>query len=322
MSGGQEAWETRLLSMAAEGLDSPEPEATVTASESRLERAFAHCEAITRRHSRTFHFASGLLPRPKRRAARALYAFCRTTDDIVDQADHDPLAALDRWRRRSAALSPPENDGVLTAWAKTRATYRIPRRYAEQLIDGVAQDLTKTRYADFGELAEYCYGVASTVGLMSMHIMGFAGPEALPYAIKMGVALQMTNILRDVGEDWQRGRVYLPQGELAAFGLSDKDIAAGHVDDRWRAFMRDQIARAHRLYDESWPGIALLHRDGQFSIAAAADLYRAILAAIEANRYDVFHRRAHIGLWSKIARLPVIWRRVRRLRKARSGPRL
>ena len=118
------------------------------------------------------------------------------------------------------------------------------------------------RYHTFGELTTYAYGVASTVGLMSMHIIGFAGEQAIPYAIKLGVALQLTNILRDIGEDWRAGRLYLPMDEMAAFGLSEADLDRGRVDDRWRALMRFQIERNRRLYAEANPGIALLNREG------------------------------------------------------------
>jgi phytoene synthase len=140
-----------------------------------------------------------------------------------------------------------------------------------------------------------------------MHIIGFAGSAAIPYAIKLGVALQLTNILRDVGEDWQAGRVYLPQEELAAFALTEADLAAGQVDARWRAFMQFQIERNRRLYAEAWPGIALLNRDGRFAIAAAAGLYQAILDDIEAHDYDVFNRRAQVSKWGKLSRLPGLW---------------
>ncbi|MEO8392138.1 MAG: squalene/phytoene synthase family protein, partial [Chloroflexota bacterium] len=134
---------------------------------------------------------------------------------------------------------------------------------------------------------------------------------ALPYAVKLGVALQMTNILRDVGEDWQAGRLYLPQEELAAFHLTEADIGRGQSGARWRDFMRFQIERTRRLYDEAEPGIAMLNPDGRFAISAAADLYRAILTDIEAHDYDVFSRRAHIGAVGKLARLPRIWRKSR-----------
>ncbi|NJN93353.1 MAG: squalene/phytoene synthase family protein [Anaerolineales bacterium] len=247
------------------------------------------------------------MPAHKRRAARALYAFCRTSDDLVDRPSGDVGTGLSLWRQRVALAEPPTDDSIALAWADTCSRFHIPHRYAEQLIDGVARDLYQSRYDTFDELAGYAYGVASTVGLMSMHIIGFAGPAAIPYAIKLGVALQMTNILRDVGQDWQMGRVYLPQAELAAFELTEGDIAAGQVDTRWRAFMQFQIERNRRLYAEAWPGIALLNRDGRFAIAAAAGLYRAILDDIERHDYDVFHYRAHVSGWEKLSLLPGIW---------------
>jgi phytoene synthase len=205
------------------------------------------------------------------------------------------------------------DDPVAVAWADTRIRYQIPWRYAEQLIAGVAQDVEKNRYQTFEELAEYCYGVASTVGLMAMHIIGFHDSQTIPYAIKLGVALQLTNILRDVGEDWRNNRLYLPQEELAQFDLDEADVDAGVVDDRWRALMQFQIARTRQLFDEALPGVALLDKDGRFAITAAAQLYRFILDDIETHDYDVFRRRAHVTTWGKLSRLPGIWGLSRRL---------
>lgn len=308
MSLYNHTWERSLLSLAHEAGHSLIPSlAEASRNAALLKQAYAHCENITSSHSRSFYLASGLLPADKRRAARALYAFCRTSDDIVDHPEDDAESALSRWRQRISWPDPPVDDLVAVAWADTRWRYCIPHCYAEQLIDGVARDLRQSRYTTFAELATYAYGVASTVGLMSMHIIGFAGPAAIPYAIKLGVALQMSNILRDVGEDWQAGRVYLPQEELAAFELSEADLAAGRVDRRWRAFMRFQIEQNRRLYAEAWPGIALLNADGRFAIAAAAGLYRAILDDIEAHDYDVFNRRAYVSGWGKLRQLPGIW---------------
>ncbi len=179
------------------------------------------------------------------------------------------------------------------------------------MIDGVARDLDQTRYTTFDDLAAYAYGVASTVGLMSMHIIGYHGAAAIPYAIKLGIALQMTNILRDVGEDWQAGRVYLPAAELADFDLSEDDLARGRVDDRWRAFMAFQIERNRRLYAEAWPGIQLLPPDGRFAIAAASELYRRILDDIEAHDDDVFTRRARVSTSRKLFGLLQLWWRSR-----------
>jgi 15-cis-phytoene synthase len=176
---------------------------------------------------------------------------------------------LARWRQESLQAHPHPDNLVALAWADARARYGIPRQYAEQLLDGVAADIDHLRYQTFEELAHYCYGVASTVGLMSMHIVGYASDDAIPYAIKLGVALQLTNILRDVGEDWQKGRFYLPLEEMAAFGLAEAELPISGDDPRWVAFMQFQIERTRQLYREALPGIGLLDPQGRFAIAAA-----------------------------------------------------
>jgi len=320
----EHAWEHSLLALAYEALHRGEERGShneagrdvaphETAEDAvALAQAYDYCESLTAVNSRSFHLASGLLPPDRRAAVRALYAFCRVSDDIVDRTAADREARLEAWRRLATTAHPPADEPVALAWAHARARYQVPSRYAEQLIDGVGRDLSQTRYQTFDELTTYCYGVASTVGLMSMYIIGFHGAEAIPYAIRLGVALQMTNILRDVGEDWRAGRVYLPQEELAHFGLGEDDLAAGRVDERWRAFMRFQIERNRRLYAESLPGIALLRKEGRFAIGAAAELYCGILDAIERADYDVFTQRAYVGNWSKLRMLPGIWWRSRR----------
>jgi len=305
------SWEHRLLALAREPLETDIEPVHITADAQTLERAYAHATALTREHSRTFYLASRLLPREKRRAVRALYAFCRVSDDLVDKASGNRKARIEAWRRRALASHPAADSPVALAWAHTRARYGIPMDYANQLLDGIARDIETTRYATFDDLAEYAYGVASTVGLMAMHIVGFDGREAIPHAVKMGVALQLTNILRDVGEDWRHGRLYLPLEELAAFDLTEADVAVGRVDDRWRALMRFEIVRNRGLYAEALPGIGRLHSDGRFAIGAAGELYGAILDDIEAHDYDVFRRRAHIGAPGKLRRLPGIWWRAR-----------
>ncbi len=301
-------WEHPLVALAEEALYSPvHEEQTRQANSPLLENAYRYCEQVTHQHSRTFFIASGLLPPEKRSAIRALYAFCRVTDDLVDRASQDPFSELKNWRSQALFAALESSDPVALAWRDTRQNYCIPRRYAEQLINGVAQDLKQKRYTTFSDLATYCYGVACTVGLMSMHIIGYAGPEAVPYAIRLGVALQMTNILRDIGEDWLAGRLYLPQDELEAFDLTEEDIAGSVIDNRWRAFMRFQIERNRQLYQDALPGIAALDSDGRFAIAAAANLYQAILDDIEAHDYQVFNRRSSISTWGKLVRLPGIW---------------
>lgn len=306
-------WEFPLLTLALYDHHQPvDPRHANVAEPEVVKHAYNYCEELTAANSRSFYLSSRFMPADKRRAVRALYAFCRVTDDLVDRPQSDTARELDTWREHVMSISPPINDPVAIAWADARLRYAIPQHYAEQLLNGVARDLSQTRYETFDDLTAYAYGVASTVGLMSMHITGFSDRTAIPYAVKLGVALQLTNILRDVAEDWQNGRLYLPRQELYAFGLSERDISAGRVTPQWREFMRFQIARNRQLYDEAWPGIGLLHPEGRFSIGAAADLYRAILDDIESHDYDVFTRRAYIGTWGKVGRLPSIWWRSRR----------
>jgi phytoene synthase len=311
MAADTASWESSLLRRAYHALDNHTLNEPVQSDQKQLQRAYAYCADLTRRYSHTFYLASGLLPPSQRQAARALYAFCRISDNLVDEGGADRLRQLRQWRQESLLAHPHPHNRVALAWADTRARYGIPRQYAEQLLDGVAADIMQTRYQTFRELAHYCYGVASTVGLMTMHIVGYAGEAAIPYAIKLGVALQLTNILRDVGEDWQNGRFYLPLEELATFNLTEDDIATGQIDGRWHAFMHFQISRTRQLYREALPGVALLESGGRFAIAAAAELYRAILNDIEAHSHDVFNRRANVSDVQKLKRLPGIWWRSR-----------
>jgi phytoene synthase len=310
-------WENALLLRAYEAHQPVSSQVHSQFSPSLLDRAYAHCDSITSYHSKSFYLASSLLPNEKRRAVRALYAFCRVTDDIVDGGVSQREARLGLWRDRIMNPQPPEDDYVAVAWTDARLRFNIPPRYAEQLIDGVAQDLTHREYETFAELAAYSYGVASTVGLMSMHIIGYANHSAIPYAIKLGVALQITNILRDIGEDLRSGRVYLPKEDLDEFGIRREEMVGGQITGRWRDFMRFQIERNRRLYLEAMPGIDYLNRDGRLAIGAAAELYAAILGEIESAGYDVFSRRASVSAVGKVSRLPGIWWRVRTARRRR-----
>lgn len=318
MSVQTDTWEDSLLARAYAPLENRlRHDVQLWTGRAQSRRAYRYCQGVTRQHSRTFFMASSLLPAAHRPAIWALYAFCRVSDDLVDRESAGREHKLHLWRQRILHSQPHDDDPVVIAWSDTQSRYHIPRQYAEQLLDGIADDLTHTRYATFADLAHYCYAVASTVGLMVMHIVGYAGKEAIPYAVKLGVALQLTNILRDAGEDWQNGRFYLPQDELAAFNLTEADIVqkfadTGAIDDRWRAFMRFQIARARQLYAEALPGVALLSHNGRFAIGAAAELYQAVLDDIEAHDYNVFTRRAHTTDGQKLRMLPGIWWRARR----------
>ncbi len=276
-----------------------------------LEPAYLYCRDLTAQHSKSFSLAARLIPADKRPAIWALYAFCRTVDDLVDDPSAEAQTSLDAWRRVTNGYHSTPHDPVAAAWSDTLTRYAVPKRYALELIDGVERDLYQNRYHTFADLSSYCYGVASTVGLMSMYITGFSGSEALPYAVKLGIALQMTNILRDVGEDWHNGRFYLPLEELAQFGLSERDIANSVVTDKWRAFMSFQISRTRRLYEQAWPGLQMLDASGRLAITAAAEFYRAILDQIERLDYNVFDHRAHVSKWGKLRQLPGIWWRTR-----------
>lgn len=311
----QANWENQLLTLAGQ-IPHPytRPFFSYWAGDVALHAAYKHAERITAEHSKSFHFASGLLPEEKRCAVRALYAFCRTVDDIVDESSDDERAAqLEYWRGMVEHASFADDDLIAAAWADTLTRYDIPRHYALQLIDGVARDLFQSRYQTFEELATYCYGVASTVGLMSMHIVGFHSNEALPYAIKLGVALQMTNILRDVGDDYHNGRVYLPRQDLAFYGIRESDLAEGRITENWRHFMKFQIERTRQLYDESWAGVKMLEREAQLAIGAASVFYQGILDEIERNDYDVFTRRASLNALAKVGRIPSLWLKIKSL---------
>ena len=279
-----------------------------------------HCERVTRRHARTFSLASWFLPPAKRRAAFALYAFCRVADDTVDQGEGDAAAVgarLDGLRRRlDAALGGRPDDPLFRELGRAAERFGVPARVLHELVDGVARDLRPVRYERWPDLARYCEGVASTVAEMCTHVFGLAGgPEELPHALRyartLGVAMQLTNILRDVGEDARRGRCYLPEDDLAAFGLARHEVLAGRPlgeDERWRALVAYQIGRARSLYEAALPGIALLAPDARRCAAACAVGYAAILGRIERNGFDNITRRASLGGLARSRVLLEVWR--------------
>lgn len=302
-------WIERLLHLGTQVSDDLNVKYHQYADDISLEQAYSYCEQLTAKHSKSFFMASNLLKKEKRDAVRALYALCRTVDDIADLSpDTDKaLQDLHAWRSFGTAENGGVDDLVSRAWLATRSKYRIPSVYVEQLLDTLIQDLHKNRYETFDEVAHYSYGVASTVGLMSMNIIGYRDEGAIYYAILLGVALQLTNILRDVHEDWQRGRIYLPLDELHGFGLDESDIEAARVTPAWKEFMRFQIDRTRKLYREALPGIEYLHPSGRLAVSAAAIFYADILNEIEKQDYDVFSQRASVSKWGKIRRLPGIW---------------
>jgi phytoene synthase len=239
--------------------------------------------------SKSFYFATRFFPPDLAQAAHAVYWFCRTTDDIVDENKGD----IHAWETalRDALTRGHSTDPVLDLFARAAIEYRIPHEYPLDLVEGVKMDARGQSYQTFDELRLFCYRVASTVGLMMMHVIG-SKPGAGPFAIDLGIAMQLTNILRDVGTDLRMGRIYLPSEELARFGYSQADLRAGVRNDAFTRLMEFHTARARSFYKAAEPGIAMLDARGRFAVRIAADVYAGILDRIEAGGYDVFDRRA------------------------------
>ena len=278
--------------------------------------AYEACTEVIKEHSKSFYFSARLLPAGAREGIMALYAFCRLSDDIVDSAstpgeqDISKIRArlmLNSWAKANSRPVASIDHPVVVAWADTRNRFGIPQVLADELIEGVRMDLTIDRYDTWDDLWLYCYRVASTVGLMSMYVTGAETMAAVPYAIQLGVALQLTNILRDVGEDARAGRIYLPREDMAQFGYTEEMLLNGQINDRFINLMRFEIERAHALYEASWPGILMLPHDSRLAVAAAGAIYRGILDKIEQANYDVFNQRAHLGIGEKVRTLPALW---------------
>jgi len=267
-------------------------------SASTLANSHVACSLILGQYARSFSFASRFLPREKRMATAALYAFFRTVDNLVDE--RDPCASLEpihgqlnMWRdvivsgRDDASYHP-----LLPALQATLARYAVPRVYLLDLLDGIASDLTPRSIPDFPALRRYCYQVAGTVGLAMTSVLGLKHPDGLAHAEALGIAMQLTNVLRDVGEDLKAGHIYLPLAELARHHVTEEHLSGAVLDANFCWFMREQIARARQYYAYGRQGLHLLEPDARFPIAVASVLYEHILTCIERNNYDVFSRRA------------------------------
>jgi phytoene synthase len=268
-----------------------------------LDECYRQCREIAREHSKTFYLSSLFLSPEKRRAVWAVYAFCRTADDIVDRIApaHDRLAAVDAWEAQLlAAYDGHPADPIFVAFADAAKRFGIPVQPALDLLRGARMDITVRRYATYADLRQYCYLVASTVGVLVMPILGTISNDAIEYGVALGRAMQMTNILRDVGEDALMGRIYLPQEDMERFGYSEEKLLENTIDDGFIALMQFQIERVRAMYTEAEPGIAMLSPESRYTVRLALHLYRRILNAIELNRYDVFTRRAYVPFRTKM----------------------
>jgi len=281
-----------------------------------LDQSYRHCRSIARRRAKNFYYAFLLLPRDQRNSMCAIYAFMRYCDDLSDEpgASREPL---DRWRIALDHALAGQYDGhpTLPAFHDTVKRYQIPPEYFHEMIDGVSSDLQPRRIRTFDELYRYCYQVASVVGLTTIHIFGFDSPAALPLAEKCGIAFQLTNILRDVREDLNRGRIYLPNEDLKRFAVSPDNLKSPEFID----LMRFEAARAREYYKKSQPLLGMVHARSRPSLWALIEIYSRLLAKIEASNYDVLSRRIALSPLEKSWIVLLAWSGLSRLLCRPSG---
>jgi squalene synthase HpnC/squalene synthase HpnD len=279
------------------------------AASPRVDRAAAiaasydECRRVARNAASNFYYAFHMLPEPKRRALCALYAFMRLVDDVSDETGatrEESVAAKQRglahWRAHvdAALAGDVAGHAILPAFADTCSRYSIPARYFHDLIAGAEMDLTEPSYATFDRLREYCYRVAGTVGLTCIHVFGFRDPRAPDVAERLGIAFQLTNILRDLPADLKMGRVYLPQEDLDRFGVRKTELA-GPLSPRFAELMAFEADRAWRYYEEGAEIVGMVERDSRAALWTLARTYSSLLARIETRGYDVFSARVRLS---------------------------
>ncbi|KAH0997927.1 hypothetical protein GBA52_021791 [Prunus armeniaca] len=283
-----------------------------------LEEAYERCRNICAEYAKTFYLGTLLMTEERQKAIWAIYVWCRRTDELVDGPNSVYMSSevLDRWEERLQDIFEGRPYDMLDA-ALTHTVFSFPLdiKPFRDMIEGMRMDTRKCRYQNFQELYLYCYYVAGTVGLMSVPVMGIA-PDSLisaqstyDAALYLGIGNQLTNILRDVGEDAMRGRVYLPQDELAQFGLGDNDVFSRKVTDQWREFMKEQITRARFYFNLAEEGASQLDKASRWPVWSSLLIYRNILDAIEDNDYDNLTKRAYVRRAKKLLMLPLAYSR-------------
>ncbi|MFP6567221.1 MAG: phytoene/squalene synthase family protein [Dehalococcoidia bacterium] len=284
---------------------------------SQLEIAYDYCQRVARKQAKNFYYAFRTLPTPKRRAIYATYAFCRMCDDIADedmpidekrrQFSETRNLLTESLRRTGSEVGndalPPE----FAALSDATAAFGIPHHYYTQVIEGVESDLVKTRFENFEELKAYCYQVASVVGLICIEVFGYEDEAAREYAIDMGIAMQLTNILRDIKEDAERDRIYIPLDEMARFGYSEDDLKQGIIDERFRSLMALQVNRARDYYQRSQKLFPLIDAGARACPKVLHLAYRSILDRIDAQGYDVFSQRIGLSTFEKLMITGRLW---------------
>ncbi len=280
--------------------------------------ALRQARAILRHHGKSYYYSTCLFPRELQDATCAVYAFVRLPDEIVDNSPqetpedlrkvHQELTEFgDQWRLAYQNGESP--NPILQLTAQTWHKYQIPYRYSEDFLSAMMQDTHQTDYATYADLEAYMYGSAAVIGLMMSHLVGYNGEKTLEHAQKLGYAMQLTNFLRDIDEDFQlRNRVYMPADELKQFGLTRSDIELRRFSPAFRAFMEFQGARAHKLYEEANLGIPMLNKEGRFAVATASTLYRAILGKLEQEGWNPFPKRVKTSMPEKIVLTGRAWK--------------
>ena len=266
-----------------------------------LQDSYDACRDITKERAKNFYYGIRLLPKERRDSLCACYAFFRISDDLSDdETIPDQAQRLANWKLSVREAIEPHP--VLPAFHDTVAKYQIPHRYFEELLEGTTSDLTVTRYETFEELYQYCYRVASTVGLVCLHVFGFDGSqEALEQAEARGIAFQLTNILRDLAEDGERGRIYLPQEDLRRFEVSEEMFLAGNDTPQLQSLLSFEIARAKEYYDLSSPLSERVDAESRSSLEAMTGIYRALLEKVEGMGTRVFRERAKLSKLEKLS---------------------
>ncbi len=266
-----------------------------------LTESYAYCRAVAKKRARNFYYSFILLPPEQKDAMCAVYSFMRYCDDLSDEPGAT-RTAMERWRAAldEALAGCPGDHPVWPAFLDTVARYSIPHAYFHAMIEGVESDLEPRVIRTFDELYQYCYLVASVVGLTTIHIFGYTSPDAIPLAEKCGIAFQLTNILRDVKEDAELGRVYLPEEDLLRFGVSAADLKAGRRTEQFGRLMEFETERAHAYYRESAPLLALIQPRSRPSLWALIAIYSSLLDRVSESRYDVLTRRISLSTTEKV----------------------
>ena len=277
---------------------------------SEIDGAYDHCQRVAKEHAKNFYYAFRTLPRAKRRAIYAIYAFCRYCDDVADDDDlplDEKRRLLAEIRRRLHDSDQEPEDPVFLALKSTTEAFDIPPRYYEDVIRGVETDLVVSRFQSFDELRGYCYLVASAVGLICIEVFGYEDPAAREYAVDLGIAMQLTNVMRDVKEDMERGRIYLPLDDIRSFGYSEESLMDGRNDESFRRMMAFQAERARGYFDSGARLFPLLSRESRACAAVLHQLYSRILDRMESSGYDVFRQRIGLSTSEKLLLMARLW---------------